>query len=229
MNMVEFCKVAVLGSVLCVLVAAGTEAKASSAVDEIRNLYAEFQTFKHDEEFRRVGYGRCCRYYQWMKRVDALQGNAPGEFLRSFGILPEELISLGAEYHQGRGNREVARNWEANIDAVSNPKPAEAPIDAKDDEPDSVVGRWVVRVTRTLSEDITIVTVEGTLQYIGEFNDGSSRQIELVEIPAKAGELRRFRGAEGSAWRPNDRVAVLTDGELAFYDEFGLIQTAEPR
>ena len=191
--------------------------------------YAEFQTFKNEEEFHRVGYGRCCKYYQWMKKVDALRGNDPGEFLRSFGILPGELISLGTEYYQGRGNQDAAKMWEASVEAVLNPKPAEAPIDAENDEPDRVIGRWVVRFTRTLWENVSIETVDGTHLYAGEFNDGSGREIKLVEIRAKTGELRRFPGAEGSAWGPNDRVAVLLDGKLAFYDELGRIRTAEPR
>ena len=229
MNIIGLCKVTALGIALSLLADIGIDAKASSAVDEIRNLYAEFQTFKNEEEFRRVGYGRCCKYYQWMKRVDALRGNDPGEFLRSFGILPGELISLGMEYYQGRGNQDAAKMWEASVEAVLNPKPAEAPIEVKNDEPDRVIGRWVVRFTRIHWENVTIATVGGTPQYTGEFNDGSSREIKLVEIRAKTGELRRFRGSEGSAWGLNERVAVLTDGKLAFYDELGHIRTAEPR
>ena len=229
MNITGFCRVAFLGISLCVLTNTVTDAEASSAVDEIHNLYAEFQTFKNEEEFRRVGYGRCCRYYKWMKKVDALRGSDPGEFLRSFGILPGELISLGMEYYQGRGNQDVAKMWEASVEAVLNPKPAEAPIDARNDEPDRVIGRWVVNLTRTHWENVTIAAVDGQLQYTGEFNDGSSRQIELVEIRAKMGELRRFRGSKGSAWSPNDRVAILADGKLAFYDELGHIRTAEQR
>ena len=229
MNITGLCKVAVLGIALCVLSNTGTDAKASSAVDEIRNLYAEFQTFKNEEEFRRVGYDRCCKYYQWMKKVDALRGNDPGEFLRSFGIVPGELILFGMEYYQGRGNQEVAKIWEAYVETVLNPKPLEAPIDTKNDEPDHVIGRWVVRYTRTLSENVTITTVDCKTQYTGELNDGSIQQIELVEIRAKTGELRRFRGSEGSVWGLHDRVAVLTDGKLAFYDELGHIRTAEPR
>ncbi len=229
MNITGLSTMAVLSMALCMLADTVTDAKASSAVDEIRNLYAEFQTFKHDDEFRRVGYGRCCKYYQWMKKVDALRGNDPEEFLRSFGIIPGELISLGIEYYQGRGNQNVAKMWEASVAAVLNPNPAEAPIDAKNGEPDRVIGRWVVRFTRALSENVTITTVEGMPQYTGEFNDGSSRHIELVEIRAKTGELRRFRGSEGSVWGLNDRVAILTDGKLAFYDELGHIRTADPR
>lgn len=229
MNTTTLCRVAVLGIALSILVDTGTDAKASSVIDEIHVLYAEFQGFKNEEEFRRVGYGRCCKYYQWMKKVDALRGNDAGEFLRSFGILPEELISLGMEYYQGRGNQDAAMMWEASVEAVLGPKPAEAPIDAENDKSDHVIGRWVVRFTRNLWENVTIEIVDGAHLYVGEFSDGSSREIKLVEIHAKTGELRRFRGAEGSAWRPNDRVAILIDGKLAFYDELGHIQTAEPR
>ena len=109
MNITRLCKVATLGIALSILADTGTDAKASSAIDEIRILYAEFQIFKNEEEFRRVGYGRYCKYYQWMRKVDALRGDDPGEFLRSFGILPEELISLGMEYYQGRGNQDAAK------------------------------------------------------------------------------------------------------------------------
>ena len=95
--------VAALVIALSVFANTGADAEASSAVDEIRSLYAEFQAFKNEDEFRRVGYGRCCKYYQWMKKVEALRGNDAGEFFRSFGNLPGELISLGMEYYQGRG------------------------------------------------------------------------------------------------------------------------------
>ena len=87
----------------------------------------------------------------------------------------------------------------------------------------------MVHFTRTLWENVTIQTVDGKPLYAGEFKDGSSREIELVEIRAKVGELRRFRGADGSSWRSNDRVAITNDGKLAFYDELGCILTADPR
>lgn len=223
------CKLAVLGIILAVLANTGADAGASSAIDEIRNLYGKFQTFKNEKEFRRFGYGRCCRYYRWMKKVEALQGNDPGVFLRSFGILPGELIALGREYYQGRGSQGAAKMWEARVDAVLNPKPAEAAIEVTKDERDRVIGRWLVHFTRTLWEKVTIQTADGTLLYTGVFKDGSRREIKLVEIRAKGGELRRFRGAEGSAWSPRDQVAILIDGKLAFYDELGHIRTAELR
>lgn len=229
MNITRLCKVAALSLALSVLGKAGTDSRASSAIDEIRNLYEEFQSFKNEEEFRRVGYGRCCKYYQWMKKVEALRGNDPGKFIRSFGILPGELISLGTEYYKGRGSQDAAKMWEASVKPVLTPKPAEAPIDTENDGADRVIGRWVVRLSRTLWENVTINAVEGTPLYIGEFNDGSNREIKLVEIRAKTGELRRFRGAEGTGWGPNDQVAVLIDGKLAFYDELGHIRTAELR
>ena len=141
MNIARLPTIAALAIALSVFADAGTVAKASSAIDEIRYLYAEFQTFKNEEEFHMVGYGQCCKYYQWMKKVDALRSNDPGEFLRSFGILPSELISLGVEYYQGRGNQDVAKMWEASVEAVLNPNPAEASIDAEDDKPDRVIGR----------------------------------------------------------------------------------------
>ena len=142
MKVNRLCKAAALGISLSIALGmfANTraDAEASGAIDKIRDLYAEFQTFKNEEEFRRVGYGRCCKYYQWRKKIEALRGNDAGEFIRSFGILPGELIALGSEYYQGRGNQATAKMWEASVEAVLNPKPAELPIDAANDEPDRV-------------------------------------------------------------------------------------------
>ena len=70
--------VAALVIALSVFANTGADAEASSAVDKIRSLYAEFHAFKNEDEFRRVGYGRCCKYYQWMKKVEALRGNDVG-------------------------------------------------------------------------------------------------------------------------------------------------------
>ena len=95
MNRTRLWQVATLGITMSVLADTGTVDESLRAIDEIRNLYAEFQTFKNDEEFRRVGYGRCCKYHRWMKEVDALRGHDLGTFLRSFGIVPEELFALG--------------------------------------------------------------------------------------------------------------------------------------
>ena len=232
MNSARLCKVAAVGLALSMLANTPVDAEVPNAIDEIRKLYAEFQTFKNEDRFRRVGYGLCCKYYQWLEKVEALRGNgaeALSEFIRSFGILPGELILLGVEYHQGRGNESAAKMWEASIEAVLNPKPAEAPIDAENDGPDRVIGRWVVRVGRTFWENVTIQTVNGKPLYAGKFMDGGSQKIELVEIRAKASELRRSRGAEGSSWGPNEQVAISNDGKLKFYDELGYIRTAEPR
>ena len=229
MNASRPSRTAALDIALSVLASTGTNAGASDAINEIRNLYVEFQTFKNEGKFRRVGYGQCCKYFQWMKKVEALRGNDIGEFLRSFGILPGELIALGTEYYQGRGNQATAKMWEESVEAVLSPKPAEPPIDAERDEPDRVLGMWVVHLARTLRENVTIQIMDGKPLYAGKFQDGSSREIELVEIQAKAGELRRFRGTEDSSWGPSDRVAISNDGKLTFYDELGYIRTAEPR
>ena len=81
----------------------------SAEVEDLQQLYAEFLTFKNDPEFHAVGYGQCCRYYEWMKKVEALRvrgGNMSdfSDFLSQFGILPGELIILGMEYYEGQGN-----------------------------------------------------------------------------------------------------------------------------
>ena len=119
--------------------------------------------------------------------------------------------------------------WEASVEAVLNPQPAADLIDAESDEPDRVIGRWVVHWTPTIWEDVTIGTVDGAPVLTSEYSDGSSGEVRLVEVRAQAGELRSFRGAEDSKWDQNERVAVLNNRKLAYYDELGHIKTVEPR
>ena len=87
----------------------------AAEVKKLQQLYAEFLTFKNDPDFHAVGYGRCCRYYEWMKKVEALRGGNTGGFLTQFGIVPGELITLGQEYYQGRGHGYTARYFESLI------------------------------------------------------------------------------------------------------------------
>ena len=87
----------------------------AAEVEKLQQLYAEFLTFKNDPEFHAVGYGPCCRYYEWMKKVEALRGGHTGGFLTQFGIGPGDLIMLGREYYQGRGHGDTARYFESLI------------------------------------------------------------------------------------------------------------------
>ena len=87
----------------------------AAEVKKLQHLYAEFLTFKNDPDFHAVGYGPCCRYYAWMKKVEALRGGHTGGFLTQFGIGPGDLIMLGREYYQGRGHGDTARYFESLI------------------------------------------------------------------------------------------------------------------
>ncbi len=87
----------------------------AAAVQQLQHLYAEFLTFKNDPDFHAVGYGPCCRYYAWMKKVEALRGGKTGGFLAHFGIGPGDLILLGREYSQGRGHGDTAQYFESLI------------------------------------------------------------------------------------------------------------------
>ena len=101
---------------VALLLNGGRPSDATAAeVEELRQLYAEFLTFKNDPEFHAVGYGRCCRYYEWMKKVEALRGGHTGGFLTHFGIGPGDLIMLGGEYSHGCGHGDTARYFEALI------------------------------------------------------------------------------------------------------------------
>ena len=64
MNATRLCKSAALGIALGMLANTVADADGADVIDEIRDPYAEFQIFKNEEEFRRVGAGRCCKYGQ---------------------------------------------------------------------------------------------------------------------------------------------------------------------
>lgn len=88
-------------------------------VEEARTLYAELQGFKDDPEFYAVGFAVCCRYNEWMLRVEEFdkrveQNGYMGEFSSKTGFVPRELIALGFEYLQGG---ELVNFWEMTIEA----------------------------------------------------------------------------------------------------------------
>lgn len=209
----------------------------SNPLDEIQNLYMEFELFKNDPEFRRVGFGTCCEYNQWFQRVKALPSDNPGAYLRSFGITPGELISLGREYYTGNGSGVAARMWKKAIQDRAKAGPVteiEAPTltevsdESRNEGSTQVIGRWKNIYTNTIWADVTITESNGTIYYSAKFNDGSEQNSELMEVEAKPFESRRFKGPEGSSWGTDERVVIRTNGNLAYYDELGHIKTARP-
>jgi hypothetical protein len=207
--------------------ARSNEAAATAAVAELKQLYAEFLTFKNDSEFRTVGYGRCCKYFQWMQKVEALRGANVSDFINQFGILPGELIALGTEYYRGRGKSETARLFEAKIASVEQPIQSEAAINATTSATDKTIGTWTYTLYGTMKETIIIKLEKGKFIYFGQFSDGSNRLHGLVEIAPQDGQMRRFRAEQGTAPAEyGTSYAILTDGRLALYDREGLIRTA---
>lgn len=92
---------------------------------KVKVLYEELQRFKNDPKFHEVGYGRCCKYYQWSERVARLRDNTTGtEILIELGFVPYDLWFLGFEYHKTRGgsNSYISR-MEATILAGFKPVP----------------------------------------------------------------------------------------------------------
>ncbi len=192
------------------------------AVKTLQDLYAELQQFKDDPEFRRVGYGRCCKYFQWMQRVEALQGQAsPKEFMDGFGILPRELVQLGWEYFGG--HEESAQYWEKQIAGARNPVSSLPKVDRA--EEDGLIGSWTTTsLFRGKRTDFVMHREDGQIILTSSYHDGSSRKQVLDEIEPQAGQLRRFRERDGE-W--NETMVILKDGGLGMYDTDGLIFRAD--
>lgn len=203
------------------------------AVLEIRQLYKEFLGFRKDAEFRVVGYGLCCKYHQWMLRVEKLRNEAsPIVFIDQFGILPGELIALGQEYFRGRGEGEVAMQFENLIASAqrtvhSEPEIVSSILDA------GKIGSWIYTpphgtdsLKEKLKQQITIQREGGEYFLHVSYGDGSGGSRKLVEISANEGQEMRFRqGPDGG----DEWYAILLDGGLAIHDSYGLIGIAVPQ
>ncbi|MCY3752754.1 MAG: hypothetical protein OXG99_01530 [Alphaproteobacteria bacterium] len=221
------CRIFALTGLLLVFAIDGAranDADSAAAVAELKKLYIEFQLFKNDPEFHAVGYGRCCEYYQWMKNVDALRGGNARDFLSLFGILPSELIALGREYYNGRGNGETAQHFESLINWSNAPSREGSVVKNANPKANDVIGVWIYMPSSTWKQTIAIKQTNGKLVQVDRFHDGSSRQQELVELTPRRGQTRRFRPNPKSPY--GEYLAILIDGRLALYDSAGLIGTA---
>jgi hypothetical protein len=76
----------------------------SNDIQEFKTLYEELKKFKDNPKFHKVGFGRCCRFYKWMVKVETLGSKTKGiEMLMEFEFVPGDLLQLGMEYMKSRG------------------------------------------------------------------------------------------------------------------------------
>ena len=83
-------------------------------------LYQELYLFKDDPEFHQVGFGVCCRFNDWQKRVVELSSRTKLETLYDIGMMPGDLSVLGLEYLTSKGQPTnyslvFEPQWEAGI------------------------------------------------------------------------------------------------------------------
>ena len=209
-----------------------SEKQCGKDVAETKKLYAEFLQFKDKPEFRRVGFGACCEYHAWMKKVaeiqDRVQGACLAYFDRHFGVFPGDLIVLGREYISGRENGETAQFFETRIELAENPVKRAPKLKTTHEKANKTIGTWLNNYAG-IAERIKISTRgDGKFILVSEFSDGSSTSDRLVEVAPQRGQLRQFRGAAGSAtYHHQESYAILSDGRLGIYDPYGLISIAE--
>ena len=87
-------------------------------------LYEELHSFKDDPTFHQVGFGRCCRFYDWQTRVDTLESEAGLGTLTDVGVVPGDLLILGMEYMRSKGRPTVYTetmepNYESGLVALA--------------------------------------------------------------------------------------------------------------
>ena len=70
---------------------------------EARALYLELLTFRDDPEFIQVGFGTCCRFNQWLQRVEVLREQSDDRsFFREYDFTLGELQGYGIAHVGGR-------------------------------------------------------------------------------------------------------------------------------
>ena len=192
------------------------------AVEEMRLLYNELQGFKDNAEFRHVIYGRCCEYYKWKIKVEALSGRATmQEFIEGFGILPGELVQLGLDY--GRNDIESAQYRERRIAAVRTPLSVVETVNRENE--DGIIGEWTAKQSASwMGSHHELERENGKLLMTITFDDGSSGTQTVEEIVPKKGEIRRFR-IPGNPH--GEYYTILPDGTLGVFDIDGLIFKAQ--
>jgi len=87
---------------------------------EFKKLYKELIEFNKEKDFHELGFGIGSPYKKWYDDVDLLKNDPNCKLLLKYGILPEELQTLGNEYLNSQGketeyttfiNSEIKRNF----------------------------------------------------------------------------------------------------------------------
>lgn len=87
-------------------VSLGQDSAKQEIISKTRELYLELMEFKNDSEFHRVGFRRCCQYYNWMQKVEELRKDPNAKLLLQEGVVVGDLLMLGLEYAK-KGGRET--------------------------------------------------------------------------------------------------------------------------
>ena len=67
-------------------------------------LYHDLMQFKNESKFHQYGFGVCCKYHKWLKKVEDLKENPNEEQLVfQVGINATDLHLLGLEYMKSKG------------------------------------------------------------------------------------------------------------------------------
>ena len=118
-------------AVFVIFINGASHAQTTDPVEQIHALYEEFLLFKNDPDFHAVGFDPCCRYHEWLQKVEALKqhDDVPTaiRFADEFGMLPSGLVQLARLYAAGKGDSKSARLWEEQL-VVMSPEAAAPPL-----------------------------------------------------------------------------------------------------
>ena len=90
----------------------------SEDTKQLLTLYQEFLRFKDDPEFHQIGFGVCCRFNDWQRRVEELSSRAKLKTLKDIGVMPGDLFNLGMEYLRSKGQpTDSSREFEPQLEA----------------------------------------------------------------------------------------------------------------
>jgi hypothetical protein len=86
---------------ICCCVCSFSYKAEAGAKKEISTLTNELMKFKDEAKFHQVGFGQCCKYYKWLKKVELLKNND------SLGAMGKAAVGylemMGIEYMKTKG------------------------------------------------------------------------------------------------------------------------------
>jgi len=106
---------------------------------EFQILYKELQSFKSNEDFHSLGFGRGGEYFKWLTSVEKATNEDCKVLLTQYGFVFGELEALGLEYLKTKGEE---NDYTRFLNNQFSPKESEPEPKKEQNVSNEVIGKW---------------------------------------------------------------------------------------